>query len=144
MKLRKAQTGIEFFFVTAFVLLLAIYLVTASEGELTQTKNLNRVAVAKSVTDAVSQAVNTVALEGNGSTARIQQYVPADTLCLLYNTTSKKLFCIVSGVGTVSGTQLYSAPAVSQSCFPSGDQGWMLIKINNSGAGVGVWCTQTG
>ncbi|MEW5955185.1 MAG: hypothetical protein AB1626_01440 [Candidatus Micrarchaeota archaeon] len=140
----KAQLGVEFFFVIAFVLLLAVVLTTSMEEQVTQTKELNRAALAKSVCDAVSHAANAVAVQGNGATVRLQQFVPPQTLCLQYNATSQKLYCTVAGVGTVSGPALYSLPSVNSSCFPSGDQGWMLVTVNNTGGNVSISCAGVG
>jgi len=140
----KGQVGIEFFFVIAFVLLLAISFTTTMESQVAQTKDLNRAALAKTVVDAVSQAVNAVALQGNGATVRTQQFVPSETICLQYNGSSTKLYCTIAGVGTVSGTTLYAAPDVDTSCFPSGEQGWLLINVNNTAGSVGVYCSSVG
>jgi len=140
----KGQLGVEFFFVIAFVLLLAVVLTTGMEGQVTQTKELNRVVLAKSVSDAVSHAVNAVAVQGNGATVRLQQFIPSETLCLQYNASSQKLYCTVVGVGTVSGPALYAVPSIDASCFPSGNQGWMLVTVNNTDGNVYVYCSSVG
>ncbi|NYZ74993.1 hypothetical protein H0O03_01895 [Candidatus Micrarchaeota archaeon] len=140
----KGQVGVEFFFVIAFILLLAISFTTTMESEVAQTKELNRATLAKTVSDAVSHAINIVALQGNGAATRMQEFIPSETLCLQYNATSQKLYCTVAGVGTVSGPELYAAPTVNASCFPSGEQGWLLISVNNTAGSVGVYCSSVG
>ncbi len=129
----------EFFLIVSFILVLATIILGGVENEVRETKALDRAALAKTAVASVSHAANSVALQGNGSIVKREVFVPPETICFLYNSTSAVLYCD-TGKNIVPGPALLSQPNVSSPCFYSG---WMVAVVKNDG-GVSVNCTLLG
>lgn len=144
----------EFFLVVAFILGLASALLTITEEQVRQTATLDRAALAKSALDSVAHAANHVWLAGNGSRLTAEVFVPSSSICLLYNSTQRRLFCDVTARCPTNSSQTcfaYSEPVLppggvylhTTNCPPyNALTGWYSIRLEHNGTTVNASCTR--
>ena len=135
----RGQLSVEFFLIVAFVLVLATILFSSTENEIRETRAVDRAALAKAAVAGVGNAVNSVALQGNGSVLKKDVFVPPETICFLYNQSASSLYCD-TGRTVVRGPTLLAQPSVSPACSSSG---WMTATVS-SDPNVSISCASLG
>lgn len=142
----RAQVGVEFFLVAAFLFALAIVFFSSGESVLRDAESLQKAALAKSSVDSLASMVNYVYLSGPSSQVSDEVFVPEGSTCFLFNASLPAIQCEPdpSIVGRVQSRPLRT-PAVSfsSSCPPSTQQrGWFKVTVFNSNNAVTVTCTK--
>ena len=141
-KQRKAQIGIEFFLILGFSLSIVGMLIVNSEHQIAENDKLNAAILSLSALNGVSNAINTVFLQGNGSSLRTQVFIPDDTRCFVLNATTKTLMCDIGDASNrvVHGMQLYSVPSnISDWCYYG--TGWVDVKVNSNQSFINMYCS---
>jgi len=134
--LARGQLSVEFFLIVAFILVLTTMILSNAENSLTETRTLDRMALAKAAVVEASQAANLVAVQGNGSSIKRLLFVPPETICFLYDDADGVLYCD-TGKNTVRGPPLLVEPSVYAPCLSSG---WMTVEITSNET-LGINCT---
>ena len=149
----RGQLSIEFFLVLSIIIAFSIILYNISRDEVAKTKAVNSILLSKNAVDSLSQAVDFVALSGNGSALNLSVFVPKEANCFYYNYTRDAFYCVVYSqslqpsitdkefvFGPRFQTTLYkNFTADCASSFPLAP-GWWELRARNEGASVNVSC----
>ena len=151
---RSGQLSIEFFLVLSIIIAFSIILYNISREEVAKTKAVNAIVLAKNAIDAASQAVDFVALSGNGSALNVSVFVPREASCFYYNSSRDAFYCIIYSAAlqpAVTERQLVFGERFAtrlpkyfgSSCagaFPL-KPGWWLLRVESAGNAVNVSCS---
>jgi len=151
--MKRGQLSIEFFLIVVFVLGLASALLALSEEQMRQTDLLDRAALARSALDSIAHTANHAWLAGNGTRLYTEIFVPANSVCLLYNSTQKRLYCDV-GTRCPSNSSQFCYP-YSEQLLPNGISfntttcppysqlgGWYSVRLEHNGTAITAQCTR--
>jgi uncharacterized protein (UPF0333 family) len=150
---RKGQLSIEFFLVLSIIIAFSIILYNVSRDEVANTRATTAIVVVKSSLDSLSQAVDFVALSGNGSALNFTAFVPREANCIYYNSTRNSFYCVIYSPSLqregasqqfVFGPPLAArlAKQFESSCtgsFPL-RPGWWELRAASVGGAVNVSC----
>ncbi len=139
--------SVEFFLILSIVIAFSIILYNISFEELGKTRAANAVVSTKSVLDSLSNAVDFVALSGNGSVVKRVLFVPKEAKCVYYDSSSGTLYCViadewlerVSVKRVVNGTRLLTS-SLAVTCSVPLESGWVEFTVNSSNNFVKVNC----
>lgn len=150
---RKAQLSIEFFLVLSIIIAFSIILYNVSREETAKTRAAGAIVVTKSSLDALSQAVDFVALSGNGSALNLTAFVSREANCFYYNESRGAFYCVIYSPSLqrggasqqfVFGSRMATglAKQFDSSCvsvFPL-RPGWWELRAASVGNAVNVSC----
>ncbi|MEM0475345.1 MAG: hypothetical protein QW343_00955 [Candidatus Norongarragalinales archaeon] len=150
---RKGQLSIEFFLVLSIIIAFSIILYNVSRDETAKTKAVNAVLLTKNAVDALSNAVDFVALSGNASALNSRVFISREANCLYYNASRNAFYCVVTSPALqpsltekhlVFGPRLASTLAknLEESCTASVPlrPGWWELRVRSVGDAVNVSC----
>ncbi len=151
---RKGQLSVEFFLVLSIIIAFSVILYNVSREEVAKTKAVNSIVLAKNGLESLSQAVDFVALSGNGSSLNVSFFVSGEANCLFYDAVRDAFYCVVYSPalqGSVTDKQFVFGPRFTTrltktfqlSCsgaFPL-RAGWWSARVANEGASVNVSCS---
>ncbi len=139
--------SVEFFLILSIVIAFSIILYNISFEELGKTRAVNAVVSTKSVLDSLSNAVDFVALSGNGSVVKRVLFIPKEAKCVYYDASGGTLYCViadewlerVSAKRVVNGTRLLTS-SLAVTCSAPLESGWIEFTVNSSNNFVKVNC----
>ncbi len=145
---RRGQLSVEFFLILSIVIAFSVILYNISLEELGKTRAANAVVETKSALDSLSNAVDFVALSGNGSVVKRVLFVPKEAKCVYYDVNGRTLYCVIadewleriSEKRVVNGTRLVSSNAVAITCGVPLKPGWTEFTVNTSNNYVKLNC----
>ena len=133
--------SVEFFLILSIVIAFSIILYNISFEELGKTRAANAVVATKSVLDSLSNAVDFVALSGNGSVVKRVLFIPKEAKCLYFDANGKTLYCVIADEWleritqkrVVNGTRLTTASNLLIDCPETPlKPGWIEFTVNSS------------
>jgi len=143
----RAQVGVEFFLVAAFLFALAVVFFSSGEAQLRDAESLQKAALAKAAVDSLAAMVDYVYLSGVNTQVNQEVFVPQGSVCFLFNSTFSPatIQCEAdpSISGRVSSRGLRTSSVIfSASCPPySQERGWFRITVRNNNS-VSITCTK--
>ena len=100
----RGQVGLEFFLILGFCLAMLTILISDSEREITENEKLDTAVLSLSALYSVSNAINIVALQGNGAQLAVSAFVPSKSKCYLPVASEQRLAC---DIGDAYGRRVY-------------------------------------
>ncbi|MFA6329131.1 MAG: hypothetical protein WCX64_00410 [Candidatus Micrarchaeia archaeon] len=137
----RGQVGLEFFLILGFCLVMLTILISNSEKQLTENEKLDSAVLSLSALNAVSNAVNTVAIQGNGAQMTVSAYIPKKAKCFL-ETSEQRLACDIGDAygRRVYGMRLMATPdTINDACYTV--YGWMDVTVKKSFGSVEIFCS---
>jgi len=137
----RGQVGLEFFLVLGFCLAMLTILISNSERQLTENEKLDSAVLSLSALNAVSNALNTVAIQGNGAQMAVSAYIPSKSKCFLL-TPDSHLACDIGDTygRRVYGMRLMATPdTISDACYTT--YGWMDVTVRKASGKVEIYCS---
>lgn len=137
----RGQVGLEFFLILGFCLVMLTMLISNSEKQLAENEKLDAAVLSLSALNSVSNALNTVVIQGEGARMTVSAYIPPKTKCFLL-TSPDRLSC---DIGDTYGRRAYSmrilaAPeTISDACYTV--SGWMDVTVRKNSGKVEIYCT---
>ena len=138
----RGQVGLEFFLILGFCLAMLTILIANSEREITENERLDTAMLSLSALNSVSNAINTVAIQGNGAQMAVSAFVPSKSKCYLPIASEQRLACDIGDAygRRVYGMRLMAMPdTISSACYTT--YGWMDVTVNRSSGKVGIYCS---
>ena len=139
--LMRGQVGLEFFLILGFCLVMLTILISNSEQQLVENEKLDAAVLSLSALDAVSNALNTVAIQGNGARMTVSVYLHSKAKCFLL-TTADRLSCDIGDVygRRVYGMRLMATPTtINDACYTV--SGWMDVTVMKSSGNIEIYCS---
>ncbi|MBI5636146.1 hypothetical protein HY993_04255 [Candidatus Micrarchaeota archaeon] len=145
----RGQLSVEFFLIAAFLVALAIALIATSSAKVDDLSSLSKALQAKTTLDTLSTKANSAYVQGDGSQYSFDAFLPSGPVCLLYNSSTQRLFCDFGGAlgnnKPVSGPALYASITFSSpDCQPSSSSqaGWFNFVVRNNAGSIVASCTK--
>jgi len=139
----RGQVGLEFFLILGFCLAMLSLLIANSERQITENERLDAAVLSLSALNSVSNAINTVAIQGNGAQMAASAFVPSKSKCFLFAASQQRLACDVgdSYGRRVYGMRLMAMPdTINDACYTV--YGWMDVTVKKTGGKVEVYCAR--
>jgi hypothetical protein len=138
----RGQVSLEFFLILGFCLAVLSVLISESEANISQNEKLDTAILSLSALNSVSNAVNTVALQGYGASMIVSVFVPQTAKCFILSP-KNELSC---DIGDVFDRRAYGMPlltnpgTISTGCYTT--SGWTAVTVNRSATEIGIYCQQ--
>ncbi len=139
----RGQISVEFFLVVGFIISLVAILVANSEAQIARNTLLDNTLLSQSALDSVSNAIQTVYLQGNRSAIRQMVFVPRDANCFILDQAKKKLTC---DVGDPEARLVYSRPLTAVPDTITADctePGWLFVAVEYNQPFLNISCVKT-
>jgi hypothetical protein len=138
----RGQVGLEFFLILGFCLAMLSVLISSSERQINENEKLDATVLSLSALNSVSNAINTVALQGNGAYMSASAFVPQSTKCFLL-TSENRLACDIGDKygRRVYGMKLLQNPGtITADCYSN--YGWIDVMVTSSAGEISVYCAR--
>jgi len=136
----RGQVGLEFFLILGFCLVMLTVLISNSERQLVENERLDSAVLSLSALNSVSNALNTVAIQGNGAKMTVSAYIPPKTKCFLLAGPDRLSCDIGDAYGRrVYGMRIMAVPdTISDACYTV--SGWMDVTVKKAAGKVEISC----
>jgi hypothetical protein len=137
----RGQVGLEFFLILGFCLAMLTILVSNSERQISENERLDAAVLSLSALNSVSDAINTVAIQGDGAQMAATAFVPARSKCFLV--AAQRLACDIGDQygRRVYGMRLLAVPdTINDACYTA--YGWTDVAVKKSSGRVEMYCSR--
>jgi hypothetical protein len=138
----RGQVGLEFFLILGFCLAMLSLLIANSERSITDNERLDSAVLSLSALNSVSNAINTVAIQGDGAKMTVSAFVPSKSKCYLPSNPEQRLSCDIGDAfgRRVYGMRLMAMPdSINNECYTV--YGWMDVTVTKSSGKVSIFCS---
>jgi len=138
----RGQVGLEFFLILGFCLAMLTMLISSSERQITENERLDAAVLSLSSLNSVSDAINTVAIQGNGAQMIVTAFVPSKSKCFLL-ASGPRLACDIGDAygRRVYGMRIMATPdTINDACYTV--YGWMDVTVRKSSGKVEIYCAR--
>ncbi len=138
----RGQVGLEFFLILGFCLAMLTILISDSEREITENEKLDTAVLSLSALNSVSNAINIVALQGNGAQLAVSAFVPSKSKCYLPVASEQRLACDIGDAygRRVYGMRLMAMPdTINDACYTT--YGWMDVTVKKAAGKIEIYCS---
>lgn len=138
----RGQVGLEFFLILGFCLAMLTVLISNSERQITENERLDAAVLSLSALNAVSNAINTVAIQGNGAQMAVSAFIPSKSKCFLLTAESRLACDIGDAYGRrVYGMRILAVPgSINDACYTV--YGWMDVTVRKTSGNIEIYCSR--
>ena len=116
-------------------------LISNSEKQVAENEKLDAAVLSLSALNSVSNAINTVAMQGNGAQMEVSAFLPAKSKCFLPIASEQRLACDIGDAfgRRVYGMRLILVPdTINNECYTV--YGWMDVTVKKTAGKVEIHC----